>query len=274
MILVTGKNSQLGLCLKKIIPTAIFTSSSELDITNYIALNSFIIKNNIDIVINCDEYSDIDKAERQIALSELSNRFGPMNIAKTGVKVIHISTDYVFGGDSKIPYREDNNTSPLTSYGKTKLAGELALLELAKKAIIIRTSWLYSEYGDNFVTNMLRLGQDKIRVSAICDQLSSPTYAMDLATIIVNILPQLDKNQSGVYHYSNAGVCSLFDLATTTMVMANLPCKVIPISSDISKRPSYSVLDTNKIRDTFGINIPNWRHSLAEMLKSTYEIIS
>ncbi len=272
MLLVTGKNGQLGSCLKQLLPNAIFTSSKELDITNSIAVQNFVEENNISTIINCAAYTAVDKAEDEEGMTDLVNHYGPMYLARTGAKVIHVSTDYVFDGKHHSPYKETDQTNPLTVYGRTKLAGERALIEMAEAAVVIRTSWLYSNFGNNFVKTMLRLGQDKHSVSVICDQVGSPTYAFDLAKAIVSIIPQINKSCSGIYHYSNSGQCSWFDLATTIMNKANLPCRVIPISSSDyytkAIRPQYSVLDNTKILNTFGVELYDWKVSLSNMLEA------
>lgn len=272
MLLVTGKNGQLGRCLEQLLPHAIFTSSKELDITNSIAVQNFVEEHNITTIINCAAYTAVDKAEDEEGMADLVNHYGPMYLARTGAKVIHVSTDYVFDGKHHSPYKETDQTNPLTVYGRTKLAGERALVEMAEVAVVIRTSWLYSNFGNNFVKTMLRLGNDKHSISVVCDQVGSPTYAFDLAKAIVSIIPQINKSCSGIYHYSNSGQCSWFDFASAIMNKANLPCRVMPISSSNyytkATRPQYSVLDNTKILNTFGVELYDWKVSLSNMLES------
>lgn len=265
-ILVTGANGQLGTELKKLLPDAIFTDVAELDITNLDAVKNFVSNNHIETIINCAAYTAVDKAEDDIELAQKINEDGPRNLALSGAKVIHISTDYVFDGKNYQPYLPEDGTNPISVYGKTKRAGELAVLDNAKVAVVIRTAWLYSAYGNNFVKTMRRLGAEKESLNVVADQIGSPTFARDLAHVIVTILPQMNENNKGIYHYTNEGVCSWYDFATEIMELSGLSCKVNPIPSSAYQtkaiRPFYSVLSKEKIKGVFNIEIPHWKESL------------
>ena len=203
------------------------------------------------------------------------NVIGPENLAKTGCKLVHISTDYVFDGTSHTPYKTTDTPNPTSVYGKTKLAGERAILQNNSNAIIIRTAWLYSTYGNNFVKTMLRLGAERETINVVCDQIGTPTYAGDLADAIVKILPQINHETAGIYHYTNMGVCSWYDFATAIMELGGRKCTVnaIPTSEypTPATRPFYSVLDKTKIIKTFGITIPHWHDALRRCLPQIQE---
>ena len=271
MYLITGSNGQLGTELKKRLPDAIFADVDLLDITDAAAVDKFVRENNIDLIINCAAYTAVDKAEDDIELATKINVDGPRNLAKTGAKVIHISTDYVFDGTGYKPYTTDDKTNPISVYGKTKRAGELAVLENASVAVVIRTAWLYSPYGNNFVKTMRRLGEERESINVVDDQIGTPTYAGDLADAIVQIIPQMTEQTSGVYHFTNSGVCSWYDFATKIMELSGLKCSVNPIkSSDYptrAVRPFYSVLDKSKIQKVFNIKIQHWKKGLEKCLK-------
>ena len=271
MILITGGNGQLGTELSKLLPDAIHTDAKELDITNEQAVFNFVKSHNVDTIINCAAYTAVDNAEDDIALATKINVDGPKNLTKTGAKIIHISTDYVFDGKGYKPYTPDDVANPISVYGKTKLAGENAVSENAKIYAIIRTAWLYSPYGKNFVKTMRTLGETKESINVVCDQIGTPTYAGDLAEAIVKIIPQLTKENSGIYHFTNEGVCSWYDFATEIMEKSELKCKVNPILSSAyptkATRPFYSVLDKSKIKETFGIEIFHWKKGLEKCLK-------
>ena len=271
MLLITGSNGQLGNELKSIIKNALFTDSNELDITNYELVKQFVIEKNIDTIINCAAYTAVDKAEDNEVLAYKVNTLGPENLSKTGCKIIHISTDYVFDGLNHKPYKEDDIPSPLSVYGKTKLEGENKLLTNANEVIIIRTAWLYSTFGSNFVKTMIKLGHEKESINVVNDQIGTPTYAKDLAETIKLILPQINSINKGIYHYTNEGVCSWYDFTTEIMDLYNLKCKVNPIPSSSyptkATRPFYSVLNKEKIKNTFNIKIPHWKESLKKCLK-------
>ncbi len=269
-VLITGANGQLGRELSYMVPGAILTDKDDMDITNENVVKYWVDKNHIDTIINCAAYTAVDKAEEDVKLATKINVDGPRNLAKSGAKIIHISTDYVFDGNGHKPYQVHDKTNPLSVYGKTKLAGENEVLKYADNAIIIRTAWLYSPYGNNFVKTMRRLGTEKT-VSVVSDQIGTPTYAYDLAEAIVQILPQMTMQNRGIYHFTNEGVCSWYDFAHEIMKISGLKCDVIPIPSSAyptrAKRPYYSVLDKSKIKDTFGIKINHWTTALQNCLQ-------
>ena len=271
MYLITGCNGQLGTELKKRLPDAICADVDMLDITDGVAVQKFVRENNIDLIINCAAYTAVDKAEDDINLATKINVDGPRNLAKTGAKIIHISTDYVFDGVGHVPYSPDDKTNPISVYGKTKRAGELAVLENAPVAVVIRTAWLYSPYGNNFVKTMRRLGTEKESINVVADQIGTPTYAGDLADAIVKIIPQMTHENSGVYHFTNMGVCSWYDFASEIMEMSGLKCVVNPIKSSEyptrAVRPFYSVLDKSKIQKVFNVKIQHWKKGLEKCLK-------
>ena len=273
MYLITGCKGQLGTELSKLLPDAICADVDVLDITNENAVQNFVRNNNIDIIINCAAYTAVDKAETDIELATKINVDGPRNLARTGAKVIHISTDYVFDGTGHIPYTPDEETNPVSVYGKTKRAGEVAVLENTPVAVVIRTAWLYSPYGNNFVKTMRRLGSEKSEINVVADQIGTPTYAADLADAIVKIIPQMNAENSGIYHFTNEGVSSWYDFANEIMDLSNLNCVVNPIKSSQyptpAARPFYSVLDKDKIKSVFGINIKHWKVGLK---KCIYEL--
>ncbi len=270
-VLVTGCNGQLGNEIKLLLSDAMYTDADTLDITDETAVSSFVKENDIDTIINCAAYTAVDKAEDDVDLAKDINEKGPENLAKTGCKIIHISTDYVFDGSNCRPYTPDDKTNPISVYGKTKLNGENAVAKFAKEYVIIRTAWLYSSFGNNFVKTMRRLGSERETLNVVCDQTGTPTYARDLAEAIVKILPQLNEANSGVYHFSNEGTCSWYDFAVEIMSLSNLNCKVSPILSaeypTKAVRPFYSVLDKSKLKKTFNISIPHWKESLIKCLK-------
>lgn len=265
MWLVTGANGQLGSELKLLLGTsAVYVDRDELDISDELAVKEYLERNSFDGIINCAAYTAVDNAEDEPEEANKANHLGPKWLAKYGKCIIHISTDYVFDGTSHVPYREDHQTSPLSVYGKTKLAGEKAVLEQAETAIIIRTAWVYSSYGNNFVKTMLRLGKERESLSVVSDQIGSPTSAADLAKAIVGILPQIKQNRKEIYHFTNEGICSWYDFAIAVMEMAGLPSKVFPIESkDYSTkavRPFYSVLNKKKSKA-----ISVWKSDIGEM---------
>lgn len=271
MLLITGAKGQLGTELSKLLPDAVAADVTDLDITDRAAVEAFVKKHEIDTIVNCAAYTAVDKAEADIALAEKINILGPENLARCGVRLIHISTDYVFDGTSCRPYSENDPPHPVSVYGKTKLAGEKAVLDNARSAVIIRTAWLYSPYGSNFVKTMRRLGAEKTSLRVVCDQVGTPTYAGDLAQAIVDILPQFREGHRGVYHFSNQGVCSWYDFATEIIRLSGLGCRVLPIETrdypTAAARPFYSVLNKSKIISEFNVNIPHWKESLEKCLK-------
>ena len=270
-ILITGSRGQLGTELSKLLPDAILTDVSELDITNLPAVQAFVKDNHIGTIVNCAAYTAVDRAEDDVDLATKINVLGPENLAMTGCKMVHISTDYVFDGTGHNPYTPEDETKPISVYGKTKRAGELAVLKNAKEAVVIRTAWLYSPYGNNFVKTMRRLGVEKDSINVVADQIGTPTYAGDLAEAIVNILPQISEKTRGIYHFTNEGVCSWYDFASEIMDQSGLSCHVNPIPSSAyptkATRPFYSVLDKTKIKTSFNIHIQHWKKGLEKCLQ-------
>lgn len=271
MLLITGANGQLGQTLSALLPDAIAVDFDKLDITDENAVNYFCQTNKIDTIVNCAAYTAVDKAEDDRDLCYAVNVKGVENLAKTGATIIHISTDYVFDGKSCKPYTELDEATGTGVYAQTKRASEIALFELAKTAVVLRTSWLYSAVGNNFVKTMRRLGSDRSEISVVFDQIGTPTCADDLAAAIVAILPQIKAGSKEIYHYSNEGVASWYDFAVQIMRLSGLKCKVRPLHSSEyptkATRPFYSVLDKTKIKQTFGIKIPHWQESLEKCLK-------
>lgn len=278
-ILVTGAYGQLGNelnCLTSDYPDweFIFTDIDSLDITNEESVNKFFIKNKPDFVINCAAYTAVDKAENDYETAEKVNAEAPRILAKysnkTRAKLIHVSTDYVFDGNASKPYIETDKVNPQSIYGKTKLKGELLCAVENHETVIIRTSWLYSAFGNNFVKTMLRLAGERGKLNVVFDQVGTPTYAADLASAILSVIKLSEKEPEcfipGVYHYSNEGVASWFDFAKAVFEISEVKCIVSPVRSvefpTPAKRPEYSVLDKSKIRNTFGITVPYWRDSL------------
>ena len=270
-ILITGAKGQLGTELAKLLPEAILTDVNDLDITNEQAVKDFVKSHGIDTIINAAAYTAVDKCEDEEEFAFKINVDGPRNLAMTGAKIIHISTDYVFDGCGHLPYTEDDDPAPTSAYGRTKLAGEWQVLDNAKIGVVIRTAWLYSPYGNNFVKTMRKLGSEKDELNVVVDQIGTPTYAADLAKAIVKIIPQMNERNKGIYHFTNEGVCSWYDFATEIMAMSGLNCKVNAIPSSAyqtkAKRPHYSVLSKQKIKQTFGVEIEHWRKGLEQCLK-------
>lgn len=281
-ILVTGGNGQLGSEIRSLINTYsqhhfFVTNSVTLDITDKKAILLFIKVNKITAIINCAAYTAVDKAESEPKLSDKVNFLAVQYLAEAAklydCKFIHISTDYVFDGKSHKPYIESDQPNPQSVYGSSKFSGELVLKNNGyRNTIIIRTSWVYSSFGDNFVKTMLRLGEERQELGIISDQVGTPTFACDLAKVILEILPKINNNEVEIFHYSNEGVCSWFDFAKAIFENANINCKVNSISTlqypTVAKRPMYSVLDKSKIKEVFNIAIPYWRDSLNECLQN------
>jgi dTDP-4-dehydrorhamnose reductase len=283
-VLITGSNGQLGSEIRELAANyskldLIFRNSHELDICSFEALQDFIIDHKINVVINCAAYTAVDKAEEDAEIAERVNSMGVSNLVnaleKVNGKLIHISTDYVFDGDHFFPYKESDPVSPIGVYGETKRAGELAVINADIDSIVIRTSWLYSSNGNNFVKTMLRLGNEKENLGVIYDQVGTPTYARDLAKTCLEILTgvnsvKISKN-GNLYHYSNEGVASWYDFAISIMELGGENCKVKPIQTKdyptLAKRPQYSVLNKSKIKTDFKIEIPYWRDSLKDCLE-------
>ncbi|MBE6203699.1 MAG: dTDP-4-dehydrorhamnose reductase [Rikenellaceae bacterium] len=280
-ILVTGANGQLGMEMRILGAVApneyIFTDVEELDITDKKAVEDFVCQNNIQIIVNCAAYTNVDRAEEDEATAERINAEAVRNLAEAAKRMdgtlFHISTDYVFGGEGNTPRTEDMPLDPQGAYGRTKLHGEQAIAEVGCKAIIIRTAWLYSEFGKNFLLTMLRLTKEKPAINVVFDQVGTPTYAGDLALTIFSIIEgDMYAGNEGVYHFSNEGVCSWYDFAQEiATAMGHKECKISPCHSDEFpskvKRPAYSVLDKSKIKRTFGVEIPHWRESMYYCLK-------
>ena len=287
-ILVTGANGQLGNEMRIIAADSsdryIFTDVNQiegaettyLDITDLQAVRDIVAKNNVDAIVNCAAYTNVDKAEEDVALCTLLNSQAPENLAiamkETDGLLVHISTDYVFGGDPyNTPCTEDKKGTPTGVYGQTKLQGEEAIVATGCKHVIIRTAWLYSEFGKNFCKTMMSLTATKPQLKVVFDQAGTPTYALDLAKAIAVVLEKFDGSQTGIYHYSNEGVCSWYDF--TKMIAeynGTTECDVQPCHSNEfpSKvvRPSYSVLDKTKIKEVFGVKVPYWTESLKQCI--------
>ena len=279
-ILVTGSNGQLGSEIKELSSNYFynffFTDRNSIDITSKDSIRSFCQTNNINVIINCAAYTAVDKAELDELNADLVNRKAVKKLAlvssELNIKLIHISTDYVFDGKNFKPYCEEFQTNPQGVYGKTKLDGENEMRDInPKNSIIIRTSWVYSSFGNNFVKTMLRLGREKESLGVIFDQVGTPTYARDLAKTILDILPKIENSKVEIYNYSNEGVLSWYDFAKEIMKMAKLDCKINPIETfqypTPAKRPHYSLLNKSKIKSTFNIEITYWKDSLDECLK-------
>lgn len=278
-ILVTGANGQLGNEIRCISKNSanhyFFTDVAELDITNSEAIQQVVSESQIDVIVNCAAYTNVDKAEDDYDTADLLNHKAVENLAfaakKVGATLIHISTDYVFRGDKNTPYRENCLTNPLGVYGKTKLAGEQALLEVGCNYIIFRTSWLYSTFGKNFVKTMLQLTSERDKLKVVFDQVGTPTYAGDLAFLIYKIIEENKLDKCGVYHFSNEGICSWYDFAKEISEFSKNMCDIQPCHSDEFpskvKRPHFSVLDKSKVKATFGITIPYWKDSLEKCIK-------
>lgn len=283
-VLITGSNGQLGSEIRELAANYrkldfVFKDLPDLNICNFNLLQSFIIDNNINAVINCAAYTAVDRAEEDAETAEQVNSMGVDNLVNAlqavNGKLIHISTDYVFDGNHFLPYEESDPVSPIGVYGKTKRVGELAVINSAIDSIVIRTSWLYSSYGNNFVKTMLRLGSDKENLEVIFDQVGTPTYARDLANTCLKILcinssENISKN-GNLYHYSNEGVTSWYDFAISIIELGGENCKVKPIQTKdyptLAKRPHFSVLNKTKIKIDFDIEIPYWRDSLKECVE-------
>ena len=275
-ILITGANGQLGTELTHLLPNAIATGSKDLDITKEKLVHRFIKSHHIDMVINCAAYTAVDMAEDEVIDAVKINTYGPKFLAQTGCKMIHISTDYVFDGESSFPYKTTDLPKPLSVYAYTKMLGEKEVLRYSPESIIIRTSWLYSPYGKNFFKTMQRLGSEKSEINVVDDQKGTPTYAADLASAIVEIIPQMNQSNAGIYHYSNKGQCSWYKFACEIMKKTGLDCKVNPIPSisypTPAPRPKYSVLDKTKIIETFGLKIDDWQVALDRCIAANAKI--
>ena len=278
-ILITGSKGQLGNEMQQAAVrypqfNYIFTDVDELDICDKTALDAFVKANSVNFIVNCAAYTAVDKAEDDVKLCYKINSDAVRNIGEVadsnGIKVVHVSTDYVFDGTNHIPYTEIQEVSPATVYGKSKFAGELALLESCKDSVIIRTAWLYSSFGNNFVKTMMKLGSERDTLNVVFDQVGSPTYAADLAEAIMKVV-SAENFVAGIYHFSDEGVCSWYDFTKTIHKIARISCNVQPIESKDfparTPRPHYSVLNKAKIKSTYGITIPHWEESLEKCIK-------
>ena len=283
-ILITGSNGQVGSEIKEISKdysyNFFFTDRTNIDITNKDDIKSFCEKSSINVIINCAAYTAVDIAETDIENADLVNRKAVKKLAlvseELNIKLIHISTDYVFDGKNFKPYNEEYQTNPQGIYGKTKLDGENEMIKInPKNSIIIRTSWVYSSFGNNFVKTMLRLGKEKESLTVVFDQIGTPTYARDLAKVILDIIPQINNSKVEIYNYSNEGVLSWYDFAKEIMKMAKLNCKISPIETfqypTPAVRPHFSLLNKSKIKSAFNIEIPYWKDSLDACLRKLGE---
>lgn len=279
-VLITGCNGQLGnemqlLAKENAQYTYFFTDVEELDITDENAVDEFVSKNEIDCIVNCAAYTAVDKAEENETFCNVLNNVAPGYLAKAvgqrGGCMVQVSTDYVFDGTNHTPYTEDEPTCPNSVYGRTKLAGEQSVMAACKNAMVIRTAWLYSTFGNNFVKTMIRLGKEKQELGVIFDQVGTPTYARDLA---VAIFAAINKGVvPGIYHFSNEGVISWYDFTKAIHRIAGInSCKVRPLHTSEyptpAARPHYSVLDKTKIKAAYGIEIPYWEESLKECIEA------
>lgn len=282
-ILVTGSYGQLGNEIRILTENEkdfkmFLTDVDTLDICDYEAVENFVSENKIDMILNCAAYTAVDKAEDNEEICRKVNALAPFNLAKAAAKYnagfIHISTDYVFDGTSCVPYTEDMPATGLSIYGKTKREGELKIQEILPDAVIIRTAWLYSEFGNNFVKTMIKLGKEREALNVVFDQVGTPTYALDLAKAMITVAKKMfsDGNiYGGIYHFTNEGVCSWYDFTLKIHELSGITtCKVSPIESKDypakAPRPSFSVLNKAKIKKTFGIEIPHWEQSLKQCL--------
>ena len=292
-ILVTGKNGQLGRSFQKLVNTdtkidnnqhsndLIFVGRGDLDLSSESNIDHYFSNNDkFDIIINCAAYTQVDKAEQEVELANQINHLAVKQLAsianKQQAKLIHVSTDYVFDGESDKPYIETDISNPINVYGKTKLAGEQALKDVMPiNAIIIRTSWVYSEYGNNFVKTMLRLGKERNELNVVSDQIGSPTYATDLAGVILEIIKSKEFREENkttqIYHYSNKGEISWYEFAQEIFKIENMDCKVSPITTQQyptpAKRPRKTLMNKDKIVEVFNIKISNWKSSLNSCMK-------
>jgi dTDP-4-dehydrorhamnose reductase len=278
MFLITGAKGQLGRCFEDILDLrqAYFCDSDEMDITNIKSVQKYFDSKNITAVVNCAAYTNVDKAEDEKEKAYAVNVLGVENLAKTvaenNIPLIHISTDYAFG-DSLVNcfLNEQSPVSPLGVYGKTKLDGETAIKKYAKIYVIIRTSWLYSEYGHNFLKTIIKLASERQEIKIVSDQIGTPTYAPDLAKVVVEILSKVKEGTKEIYHFSNEGICSWYDFAYEIVRQKKLDCKVLPIKTSEYltkvKRPSFSVLDKTKIKKEFNLQIDHWTKGIETCLK-------
>ncbi len=284
-ILITGAKGQLGSEIKELSPlykniNFLFTDIEELDITDYNTLGKFFFKNKFDCIINCAGYTAVDKAESEINQAALINTTAVKYLAEYASQqnalFVHISTDYVFDGGNCKPYLESDLTNPKSVYGKTKLDGEVEVIFNSRKAIVFRTSWLYSSYGNNFVKTILKAGKEKGFLNVVSDQIGNPTYARDMAKTILDILPQYNSIEKfQIFNFSNEGVASWYDFAKEIIEIAGIKCSINPVETKdypvVAARPLFSVLSKTKIKKQFNITIPYWKDSLKECIKKLNE---
>ena len=273
MFLVTGADGQLGRELRLVLgDRAVYADKAYLDITDEARVSAFFAERKFDVVINCAAYTAVDKAEDDAESADRVNRLGAELLARYGRRIIQISTDYVFDGESPRPYKEEDETRPMSVYGRTKRAGEEAVLAQADTAVIVRTSWLYSSFGGNFVKTMQRLGRERGSLGVVFDQVGTPTYAADLAAAVTAMLSEIPAGMKEIFHYSNEGVTSWYDFACAIMEMSGISCAVRPIESTEyptrAARPSFSVLNKAKIKKRFGLAVPHWTDGLKRCVKT------
>lgn len=280
-ILITGSNGQLGLAFRKFSRhykehKFIFTGRDELDITDPVAVNHFFEEKGISICINCAAYTAVDKAEGEPEAAHAVNVEAIKHLTNACLQhraaLVHFSTDFVFDGHQSIPYKEEDKPNPAGVYGSTKLQGEEYILKHHPQAIVIRTSWVYSMQGHNFLKTMIRLGEERDLLKVVFDQVGTPTFTYDIAYTVLKIMLEHDlENRYGLYHFSNEGVASWYDFAKAIMDQKHLSCQVLPIETKDfptpASRPPFSVLNKSKIKSTFDLEIPHWRDSLRECLK-------
>jgi len=280
-ILVTGSNGQLGSEIRELSSSYtdysfIFSTRQDLNITNFDDIDLFCTENKINTIINCAAYTAVDKAEEEQDLCNQVNHLAVDQLSKVAkkqnIQLIHISTDYVFNGKNHKAFVETDQTNPINVYGKTKWLGEQAMLKNnPRKSIIIRTSWVYSSFGNNFVKTMLKLAESRDALSIIADQIGTPTYAHDLAKTILEILPEIKNQDTDLFHYSNEGVCSWYDFAFEIFKLSKKNCSVTPIETidypTPAARPLFSLMNKSKIKNTFKVEIPHWKTSLNHCLK-------
>lgn len=286
MLLVTGANGQLGQCFRQASAnwpgqTFFFADSQDLDVSDRRAVNAFFSKRKISWVINCAAYTAVDKAETEPGKAKRANVLAVQNLAEVcgaqDIPLVHFSTDYVYHNRQNTPFKETDPVSPKGVYARTKLAGERAALRANPLSMIVRTSWVYSAFGQNFVKTMLRIGKERDALNVVADQIGSPTYAPDLAEAILKIIKKVDSGKverasiAGIWHYSNEGVASWYDFASAIFDLQKMPCRAFPIATKdfptLAKRPPFSVLDKSKIKAAFGLDIPHWRESLRRCLE-------
>lgn len=278
-VLVTGANGQLGCALRRLLDReipgeAIYTDKQELDLTDAAAVENFIRDNEVTHIVNCAAYTAVDRAEEEKRECSLINTDAVKNLAAAadllGAKIIHISTDYVFDGTNHRPYRESDKVNPISQYGTTKRKGETALLALAPESIIIRTAWLYSDTGHNFVKTILALAEKQNEIRVVCDQIGTPTYARDLAEAVLAVLKS-HQWVAGIYHFTDEGAASWYDFAKAILRIAGKKTRVVPIPTEdyptLAQRPAYSILDRSRIKATYGVEIPHWEDALADCVK-------